>query len=73
MILLILAPHSHIPVSTSARASCLTAGALAKAMRLKDRTRIERLIGEQQSVSAGTAMLLRFAAAAIRRQIKALS
>ena len=36
----------------------LTAGALAKAMGLKDRTRIERLIREQQSVTADTALRL---------------
>lgn len=36
----------------------LTAGALAKAMRLKDRTRIERLIREKQPVTADTALRL---------------
>ncbi len=36
----------------------LTAGALAKAMGLKDRTRIERLVREQQPVTADTALRL---------------
>lgn len=36
----------------------LTAGALAKAMGLKDRTRIERLIREKQSVTPDTALRL---------------
>jgi antitoxin HigA-1 len=36
----------------------LTAGALAKAMRLKDRTRIERLVREKQPVTADTALRL---------------
>lgn len=36
----------------------LTPGALAKAMGLKDRTRIERLIREQQSLTADTALRL---------------
>ena len=36
----------------------LTAGALAKAMGLKDRTRIERLIREPQPVTADTALRL---------------
>jgi addiction module HigA family antidote len=36
----------------------LSPGALAKAMGLKDRTRIERLIREQQSVTADTALRL---------------
>ncbi len=36
----------------------LTAGALAKAMGLTDRTRIERLIREQQPVTADTAIRL---------------
>ena len=36
----------------------LSAGALAKAMGLKDRTRIERLIREQQPVTADTALRL---------------
>ncbi|HZC17121.1 MAG TPA: HigA family addiction module antitoxin [Caulobacteraceae bacterium] len=36
----------------------LTAGALAKAMGLKDRARIERLIREKQSVTADTALRL---------------
>jgi antitoxin HigA-1 len=36
----------------------LSPGALAKAMSLKDRTRIERLIREQQSVTAYTALRL---------------
>jgi addiction module HigA family antidote len=40
------------------RAYGLTAGTLAKAMGLKDRTRIERLIREQQAVSADTALRL---------------
>ena len=36
----------------------LTAGALAKAMGLKDRTRIERLIREMQPVTPDTALRL---------------
>ena len=36
----------------------LTAGALARAMGLKDRTRIERLVREKQSVTADTALRL---------------
>jgi addiction module HigA family antidote len=36
----------------------LTAGALAKAMGLKDRTRIERLIRERQPVTPDTALRL---------------
>jgi antitoxin HigA-1 len=36
----------------------LTAGALAKAMGLKDRTRIERIVREQQPVTADTALRL---------------
>jgi addiction module HigA family antidote len=36
----------------------LTAGALAKAMGLADRTRIERLIREKQPVTADTALRL---------------
>ena len=36
----------------------LTAGALAKAMGLKDRARVERLVRERQSVSADTALRL---------------
>jgi addiction module HigA family antidote len=36
----------------------LTPGALAKAMGLKDRTRIERLVREQQPVTADTALRL---------------
>jgi len=36
----------------------LTAGALARAMGLKDRTRIERLIREKQPVTADTALRL---------------
>jgi addiction module HigA family antidote len=36
----------------------LTAGALAKAMGLHDRTRIERLVREQQPVTADTALRL---------------
>jgi hypothetical protein len=36
----------------------LTPGALARAMRLKDRTRIERLVREAQPVSADTGGLL---------------
>lgn len=36
----------------------LTAGALAKAMGLKDRTRIERIVREKQPVSADTASRL---------------
>ncbi|MCC7266527.1 MAG: HigA family addiction module antidote protein [Caulobacteraceae bacterium] len=36
----------------------LTAGGLAKAMGLKDRTRIERLVREQQPVTADTALRL---------------
>ncbi len=36
----------------------LTAGALAKAMGLKDRTRIERLVREQQAITADTALRL---------------
>jgi addiction module HigA family antidote len=36
----------------------LTAGALAKAMGLKDRTRIERLIRERQPITADTALRL---------------
>jgi addiction module HigA family antidote len=39
-------------------AYCLTAGALAKAMGLKDRTRVERLVREQQPISADTALRL---------------
>jgi addiction module HigA family antidote len=52
---------SHTPASTSARSSPrsnLSPGALAKAMGLKDRTRIERLVSEQQSVTADTALRL---------------
>jgi antitoxin HigA-1 len=37
---------------------CLTASALAKAMGLKDRTRIERLVREQQPITADTALRL---------------
>lgn len=36
----------------------LTAGALSKAMGLKDRTRIERLVREQQPITADTALRL---------------
>jgi addiction module HigA family antidote len=36
----------------------LTAGALAKAMGLKDRTRVERLIREKQPVTPDTALRL---------------
>ena len=36
----------------------LIAGALAKAMGLKDRTRVERLVREQQPVTADTALRL---------------
>ncbi|HEY5412772.1 MAG TPA: HigA family addiction module antitoxin [Caulobacteraceae bacterium] len=36
----------------------LTAGALAKAMGLKDRARVERLVREQQPVTADTALRL---------------
>jgi len=36
----------------------LTAGALAKAMGLKDRTRIERLVREKQPVTSDTALRL---------------
>jgi len=36
----------------------LTAGALARAMGLKDRTRIERLVREQQPVTPDTALRL---------------
>jgi addiction module HigA family antidote len=36
----------------------LTAGALAKAMGLKDRTRVERLIRERQPITADTALRL---------------
>jgi len=36
----------------------LTPGALARAMGLKDRTRIERLVRETQSVTADTALRL---------------
>lgn len=36
----------------------LSAGALARAMGLKDRTRIERLVREQQPVTADTALRL---------------
>ena len=36
----------------------LTPGALAKAMGLKDRTRIERLVREQQPVTSDTALRL---------------
>src|SRR6202008_1059011 len=36
----------------------LTAGALAKAMGLKDRTRVERLIREQQAITPDTALRL---------------
>ena len=36
----------------------LTPGSLARAMGLKDRTRIERLVREQQSVTADTALRL---------------
>ncbi len=36
----------------------LTAGALARAMDLKDRTRIERLVRERQPVTADTALRL---------------
>lgn len=36
----------------------LTAGALARAMRLTDRTRIERLIRERQPVTSDTALRL---------------
>ena len=36
----------------------LTAGALAKAMGLKDRTRIERLIREKQPITPDTALRL---------------
>ena len=37
---------------------CLTPGALARAMGLKDRTRIERLVREKQPVTADTALRL---------------
>ncbi len=36
----------------------LTAGGLAKAMGLKDRSRIERIVREQQSITADTALRL---------------
>jgi addiction module HigA family antidote len=36
----------------------LTAGSLAKAMGLKDRTRIERIIREKQPITADTALRL---------------
>jgi antitoxin HigA-1 len=36
----------------------LTAGSLAKAMGLKDRTRVERLVREQQPITADTALRL---------------
>jgi addiction module HigA family antidote len=36
----------------------LSAGALAKAMGLKDRSRIERLVREKQSITADTALRL---------------
>jgi addiction module HigA family antidote len=36
----------------------LTAGALARAMGLRDRTRMERLVREQQPVTADTALRL---------------
>lgn len=36
----------------------LTAGALAKAMGLKDRTRIERLVREEQALTSDTALRL---------------
>ena len=36
----------------------LTAGGLAKAMGLKDRTRVERLMREQQPITADTALRL---------------
>ena len=36
----------------------LTAGALAKAMGLKDRTRIERVVRERQPITADTALRL---------------
>ena len=36
----------------------LTPGALAKAMRLKDRTRVERLVRETQAVTPDTALRL---------------
>ena len=36
----------------------LTAGGLAKAMGLKDRTRVERLVREQQPITADTALRL---------------
>ncbi len=36
----------------------ITPGRLAKAMRLKDRARIERLVREQQSITADTALRL---------------
>lgn len=36
----------------------LTAGSLAKAMNLKDRTRIERIVRETQPVTADTALRL---------------
>jgi len=36
----------------------LTAGALARAMGLKDRARVERLVREQQPVTADTALRL---------------
>jgi addiction module HigA family antidote len=36
----------------------LTAGKLARAMGLKDRTRIERIIREQQPITADTALML---------------
>jgi addiction module HigA family antidote len=39
-------------------AYALTAGALAKAMGLKDRTRIERVVRERQPITADTALRL---------------
>ena len=39
-------------------AYCLTPGALAKAMGLRNRTRVERLVREQQPVTADTALRL---------------
>ena len=36
----------------------LTAGALARAMGLRDRTRIERLVREKQAITADTALRL---------------
>jgi addiction module HigA family antidote len=36
----------------------LTAGSLAKAMGLKDRTRIERIVREQQPITSDTALRL---------------